>query len=651
MICVNSVRVTPGSVTLQAGKWYYGARAEVCPLNASCRSVRWWSENPNVASVNASSGYIYARAAGTVTIWATAIDGSGCRDCMTVLVKSAIPVESVELVPGSLSMETGSSYLLSAVVCPVNATKKSVTWCSSNTGVATVSSSGRVTAVSKGSAIITATANDGSGKCGCCQVAVTGDVLVKSITVDEGFIELAETQSVYLHCTVCPTNATNQTILWESEDEEIATVNENSGLVHARKKGYVRVYAKAQDGSGVTGSCGVLVQPWISVESVKLCPPKTIVGIGEKKYIYASFCPGNVTNRDVNWSFSDPNKVLFQKGVDGGAFVTGDYPGVTNVTVTTLDGGHKANAVVKVDNREKVYVKRDGGEFINIQFADGPLWKSIGCDIDELENKHDLNLPGFIEEYYDELFPCEKRYLYNYEETYTPKQLALIYLFDPLGLTYFMNHNQIKLDENQDVVYNHLRLKDQVYSEIFGVWPEAFLLSNDYKRIPINTFGKSRQDYYTDAEILFGFHTILNEEVLGKAILGLISDILGMVETFATDIRVKNIAKYIKKGVDIARSLFFSSSILNSLSDKAVSYLEDYLKNSLKPTALMKWWDALFSTLDNYVSNMTEFLQVTNPQDIKIYEKLNAQNQYRVIFEKSGREWEIENILDICPEV
>ena len=101
MICVNSVRVTPGSVTLQAGKWYYGARAEVCPLNASCRSVRWWSENPNVASVNASSGYIYARAAGTVTIWATAIDGSGCRDCMTVLVKSAIPVESVELARSS----------------------------------------------------------------------------------------------------------------------------------------------------------------------------------------------------------------------------------------------------------------------------------------------------------------------------------------------------------------------------------------------------------------------------------------------------------------------------------------------------------------------------------------------------------------------
>lgn len=60
MICVNSVKVTPESVTLKAGQWYYNARAEVCPLDAECRSVRWYSDNTGAATVNATTGYIYA---------------------------------------------------------------------------------------------------------------------------------------------------------------------------------------------------------------------------------------------------------------------------------------------------------------------------------------------------------------------------------------------------------------------------------------------------------------------------------------------------------------------------------------------------------------------------------------------------------------
>ena len=76
MTYVNSVNLTPSTLTLQIGKWYYGAKAEVCPTNATTKSVTWCSSNPSVASVNSSSGYIYARSAGTAKIYATAIDGN-----------------------------------------------------------------------------------------------------------------------------------------------------------------------------------------------------------------------------------------------------------------------------------------------------------------------------------------------------------------------------------------------------------------------------------------------------------------------------------------------------------------------------------------------------------------------------------------------
>ena len=97
MVYVNSINVYPSNVTLQAGKWYYGARAEVLPTNAGCSKVAWYSDNTGVATVHAVSGYIRARSAGMARIYAEATDGSGVRNCITVTVESNVMVESVRL--------------------------------------------------------------------------------------------------------------------------------------------------------------------------------------------------------------------------------------------------------------------------------------------------------------------------------------------------------------------------------------------------------------------------------------------------------------------------------------------------------------------------------------------------------------------------
>ena len=82
-----------------------------------------------------------------------------------------ISVESVSLNKTSLSLTVGDTQTLTATVTPSNATYKSVTWSSSNTSVASVSSSGVVTAKSAGTATITVTTNDG-GKKATCSVTV-----------------------------------------------------------------------------------------------------------------------------------------------------------------------------------------------------------------------------------------------------------------------------------------------------------------------------------------------------------------------------------------------------------------------------------------------------------------------------------------------
>ena len=75
-----------------------------------------------------------------------------------------IPVDSIQLNTTDKTMISGTTYDLFATIAPSNATNKELIWTSSNTAVVTVSASGRVTARGNGTAIITATAKDGSKK-------------------------------------------------------------------------------------------------------------------------------------------------------------------------------------------------------------------------------------------------------------------------------------------------------------------------------------------------------------------------------------------------------------------------------------------------------------------------------------------------------
>jgi len=94
-------------------------------------------------------------------------------------------VDSVTVAPTTLNLRPGSSAALTATVMPKNASDKTVTWTSSNNGVATVSAAGVVTAVAEGTATITATSNLDTTKMATCDVTVTaGGMLITGVLVD-----------------------------------------------------------------------------------------------------------------------------------------------------------------------------------------------------------------------------------------------------------------------------------------------------------------------------------------------------------------------------------------------------------------------------------------------------------------------------------
>ena len=93
---------------------------------------------------------------------------------------ASVPVTGVKLNKDSLTLQERGSDTLTATVEPADATNQDVTWKSSDTSIATVSADGTVTAISAGTATITATAKDGSGVSASCTLTVTHGKMVQT---------------------------------------------------------------------------------------------------------------------------------------------------------------------------------------------------------------------------------------------------------------------------------------------------------------------------------------------------------------------------------------------------------------------------------------------------------------------------------------
>ena len=231
--------------------------ATVTPSDASDKTVTWSSTNASIATIDAT-GLVTGVAVGDVTISATANDGSGVTVNHSMAVtEDEILVTSIT-VTGDASIVVHSTATLNAAVLPATATDPSVSWMSSDTGIATVDSIGVVTGVAAGTATITASANDGSGVSGTYDVTVTADpVLVTSISVS-GNTTVAVSGTTALTATVLPTDATDSTVSWMSSDTGIATVD-SSGVVTGVAAGTATITATANDASGVSGTYDVTV--------------------------------------------------------------------------------------------------------------------------------------------------------------------------------------------------------------------------------------------------------------------------------------------------------------------------------------------------------------------------------------------------------
>lgn len=166
----------PATKTLEVGK-AMTLKPTISPSNAT-PELTWSSSNYSIVSVD-NNGRIYAKTDGTAVITVKTSDGKSAS-CTVTAYRPETDVTSVLVNPSTLILDVGCESTLTATVYPSNATTKALKWSSSNTKVATVTSTGKVKAVSVGHVTIRATSENGIQ--GICSVTCKEPALDLTLT-------------------------------------------------------------------------------------------------------------------------------------------------------------------------------------------------------------------------------------------------------------------------------------------------------------------------------------------------------------------------------------------------------------------------------------------------------------------------------------
>jgi uncharacterized protein YjdB len=240
--------------------------ATVFPVNAANKTVTWTSSNESIATVNATTGLVTAKATGTATITATSADNSSANTACTVTVAAAqgITVNFTDAGAGAFSetsltvKQDGTSEEQSKTIALTGS------W---STG------EWRVDGLVKGNGpnfvVIAADYTIGGHT---LQVRVSDETHswsktlpftviagVTGISLNKSALSLLVNGTETLYAAITPANAADKTVTWTSSDASIATVNATTGLVTAKAIGSATITAASVDNPSKSTACTVTV--------------------------------------------------------------------------------------------------------------------------------------------------------------------------------------------------------------------------------------------------------------------------------------------------------------------------------------------------------------------------------------------------------
>lgn len=168
-------------------------------------------------------------------------------------------------------------------------------------------------------------------------------VRVTGVSLTHNTLTLNVGDTNTLMATLLPTNATNKSIIWSTNNNTIASVD--NGIVTAHAKGQSTITATTEDGD-YSASCVVTVNEAttiVDVQGILLSAYTLSMKVRETANLTANIRPSNATNKNVTWTTNDSTVASVSNGV-----VTANSVGQATIRAITEDGGYMDSCIVTV---------------------------------------------------------------------------------------------------------------------------------------------------------------------------------------------------------------------------------------------------------------------------------------------------------------
>lgn len=253
--CTNASKGS-GSVSVSVGDISFGTVATV-GTGTNLRTMEFTpsSSKATRAKANGQVRFVVNCSANSVYIAScsvTYVVGGGGGGEETI-----VNVNGISVNPTTASLTVGGHQQLEASIIPSDATNQNYSWTSSNNSVATISSSGYVTAISAGNATMTATSEDGGFTATCIVTVSAATINVTGVSLNPTTASIKVDGNIKLAATVSPSDATNKAVTWSSSNSGVAAVSD-TGVVSGVSAGTATITVKTVDGNK-TATCSVKV--------------------------------------------------------------------------------------------------------------------------------------------------------------------------------------------------------------------------------------------------------------------------------------------------------------------------------------------------------------------------------------------------------
>ncbi|WP_194529929.1 Ig-like domain-containing protein [Zobellia roscoffensis] len=340
-IQVTGIEIVPDSLKIVEG-FDATLTATIFPEDADEKGVIWSTDSPSIVTVD-SLGTLTALTVGTALVTVTTDDGGFTSSAFVEVLRAPIRVSGIEIVPDSLEIVEGFDAMLTATIFPEDADDKGIIWSTDSPSVVSVDSLGMVTALTVGTALITATTDDGGFASSSYIEVQSAPIQVTGIAIVPDSLKIVEGFDATLTATIFPEDADDKGIIWSTDSPSVVSVD-SLGMVTALTVGTALVTVTTDDGGFTSSAFVEVLRAPIRVTGIEIVPDSLEIVEGFDAMLTATIFPEDADEKGVIWSTDSPSVV----SVDSLGMVTALTVGTALVTVTTDDGGFTSSAFVEV---------------------------------------------------------------------------------------------------------------------------------------------------------------------------------------------------------------------------------------------------------------------------------------------------------------